>query len=529
MLNGNMKYPIRPWDETLTESKMMAPSRKIAEETGYPVDLFPPVLRDVIVALFRDIDAPIELISGTVLSAVSLACQPFIDIQFPDGRVKPCSLYNIILANSGERKSTIFSLIMKPFFDFENKDNYVRKEKMAEYNTAVEVWNIRRKSIIKGINKKIANGEDYASEQNDLKILNMTKPITPRKMKLTYTDTTPEAMQRGLYDNIPWAGLISDEASVFFEGRAKNNLGFLNELWDGGRIDVERRSENSFVVDDARFTMLLMVQHDIFKQYFKDHGGKAAGSGFLSRFLISFIPPTQVRRLSSRNDVYSSELNNFHVRINEILADLSSNPNEQKKSRRTICLSSDAKIELNNFYRRVEQEIANNYQHNTVKSTLMKLPENALRIAALLQYFHNREATVISTDNLACAIELASYYSDRTVALFWTEFATTEQDAEVVYAWLRKTLRKPDVFGGLFNEPNKSVVNNFDEAMEHSIERSECIKRADIQRKIGSRPLRKDGNRLNKALKRLEEESKITVRRERNSNGRMSEYIYLQI
>jgi hypothetical protein len=188
------------------------------------------------------------------------------------------------LANSGERKSTIFSLVMKPFFEFEKQDKYNREEKVAEYNTEMEVWNIRRKTITKLINQKIKKGESYTSEQEELKILNMTKPVMPRKMKLIYTDTTPEAMQRGLYDNIPWAGLASDEASVFFEGRDKNNLGFLNELWDGAMVDVERRGENSFSVDDSRFTMLLMVQHDIFKQYFKRHGTKAAGSGFFVSF-----------------------------------------------------------------------------------------------------------------------------------------------------------------------------------------------------------------------------------------------------
>ncbi|MCE9798039.1 DUF3987 domain-containing protein [Citrobacter portucalensis] len=529
MFNGKMTYPVRPWEETSTESERMAPSRKLAEDTGYPVDLLPPVLRDVIVALFRDVDAPLELISGTIISAVSLACQSFIDIQFPDGRIKPCSLYNIILANSGERKSTIFSLVMKPFFEFEKQDKYNREEKVAEYNTEMEVWNIRRKTITKLINQKIKKGEGYTSEQEELKILNMTKPVMPRKMKLIYTDTTPEAMQRGLYDNIPWAGLASDEASVFFEGRAKNNLGFLNELWDGAMVDVERRGENSFSVDDSRFTMLLMVQHDIFKQYFKRHGTKAAGSGFLSRFLISFIPPSPVRRLSSRNNVNSAELENFHSRIHEILAGLNSNINAHKKSRRTIVLSSDAQIELEKFYRRVEQEIINNHQHDTIKSMLMKLPENTLRIAALLQYFHNSDASEISTEVFICATYLSGYYGDKTVNLFWTEFATAEQDALVVYGWLRHTLRMPDIFRNMFNENEKNIDNNLTDNVDYGVEGSDFIKRVDIQRRIGSRALRKDGSRLNIALKRLEEESRISIRRERNLNGRISEYIYLQL
>lgn len=525
MFNGDKSYPTRPWGETLNESERMAPSRKLAENTGYPVDLFPPVLRDVIVALFRDVDAPLDLISGTILSAVSLACQSFIEVQLPDGRIKPCSLYNIILANSGERKSTIFSLVMKPFFEFERNDKFNREEKVADYNAEMEVWNIKRKAIVKLINKKITKGEECSYELEELKILNMTKPAMPRKMKLIYTDTTPEALQRGLYDNIPWAGLASDEASVFFEGRAKNNLGFLNELWDGAMVDVERRGENSFSVDDNRFTILLMVQHDIFKQYFKRHGNKATGSGFLSRFLISFISPSPVRSLSSLGNVNSTELNIFHSRINEILSNLNPNINVHKKTRRTIGLSSDAQFELDKFYRKVEQEIINNHQHNAIKSMLMKLPENALRIAALLQYFHNSDALEISTEFFVCATYLAGYYGNITVKLFWTEFATEEQDALVVYNWLKKVLRKPETLTNMFNENEGNSNDN----NGHGVEGEDFIKRVDIQRSIGSRALRNDGYRLNIALKRLEENSRISVRREKNLNGRISEYIYLQL
>ncbi|CAI1931376.1 YfjI family protein [Serratia fonticola] len=529
MFNDMMTYPFRPWGESLDESEKMSSSRKLAEETGYPVDLFPPVLRDVIVALVRDVDAPLDLIAGTVLSAVSLACQAFVEIQFPDGRVKPCSLYNLVLADSGERKSTIYSLVMAPFFNFEKNDKVDSEEKFAEYNSDLQVWNIQIKLATKEINEKIRTGENYASEKDSLKILNLIKPKPPRKMKLIYTDTTPEAMQRGLYDNIPWAGLMSDEASVFFEGRAKNNLGFLNELWDGGSVDVERRGNNSFSVEDCNFTMLLMVQNDIFIRYFKRYGNRATGSGFLSRFLISFIPPSQVRRLSSRNDVNSTELKYFHNRVNKVLSGLKSGINKKKNERKRLTLSPGAQIELNSFYRKVEQEISNHRQYNAIKASLMKLPENALRIAGLLQYFHDQTKKEISTDIFLCAMNLAGYYGNNTINLFWTTFATPEQDAEVVYAWLRGKLPAPKIFEGMFSDVNPEAKDSeLDKEQENEPDMN-CIKRADIQRYISKGYLRKDGSRLNAAIKRLEDESKIWVKREKNHNGRMTEYIYLQL
>lgn len=531
MFNDMMTYPFSSWGESLDESEKMSASRKLAEETGYPVDLFPPVLRDVIVALVRDVDAPLDLIAGTVLSAVSLACQAFVEIQFPDGRVKPCSLYNLVLADSGERKSTIYSLVMAPLFDFEKSDKIDSEEKFAEYNAELQVWNIQIKLATKEINEKIRAGEDFASEKESLKILNMIKPKPPRKMKLIYTDTTPEAMQRGLYDNIPWAGLMSDEASVFFEGRAKNNLGFLNELWDGGSVDVERRGNNSFSVDDCKFTMLLMVQNDIFVRYFKRYGNRASGSGFLSRFLVSFIPPSQVRRLSSQSDVNSQELKNFHDRINEILSGFKVDINNDKMGRQRLVLSSRAQVDLENFYRKVEQEILLNRQYNAIKASLMKLPENALRIAGLLQYFYEKESKEISADNFSCAIRLAGYYGNNTLSLFWTTFATPEQDIEVVYAWLKLKLQVPSIFGDMIPNINDEVIKDSDRELGDNQEKElklERIKKVDIQRGINKLYLRQDGSRLNKAIKRLEDEGKILITRDKNSNGRVTEWIYLQ-
>jgi hypothetical protein len=488
------------------------------------------VLRDVIVALVRDVDAPIELIAGTVLSAVSLACQALIEIQTPDGRVKPCSLYNLVLADSGERKSTIYSLVMAPFLDFEKNGNIDNEEDFSEYNADLQIWNVQNKLIVREINKKIKEGKDYESEKEDLKILNMTKPRPPKRMKLIYADTTPEAMQRGLHDNIPWAGLMSDEASVFFEGRAKNNLGFLNELWDGASVDIERRGNNSFSVDDCRFTMLLMVQNDIFSRYFKRYGNKATGSGFLSRFLISFIPPSQVRRLSTQNNVNGLELKCFHERINKILSHLNTYVNKKGKERKKLTLSPDAQRELEGFYRKVEYEISQHHQYNAIKASLIKLPENTLRIAGLLQYFHNENENEIHVDVFICAMALAGFYGNKTIDLFWTVFATPEQDVEYVYAWLKGKLFTPNTpYYPVVNEDRRETTSydNWRNGPPSKHSNENRIKKVDIQRLIGKRHLR-EGGRLNKAITRLEEENRIWIERKKNYNGRVTEWIYLQ-
>lgn len=88
-------------------------------EMTYPLDSYPPFIRETISAIQRDVQAPIELIGSAVMAAVSLACQGLIKIRYQDGRITPCSTYYIVIAPSGERKTAVYSLVTKPFYDFE--------------------------------------------------------------------------------------------------------------------------------------------------------------------------------------------------------------------------------------------------------------------------------------------------------------------------------------------------------------------------------------------------------------------------
>jgi len=54
--------------------------------------------------------APEFMILSQMLSVMSIAAQPLVDIRTPVGMQLPVSLYFLILAASGERKSTVDKL-----------------------------------------------------------------------------------------------------------------------------------------------------------------------------------------------------------------------------------------------------------------------------------------------------------------------------------------------------------------------------------------------------------------------------------
>ena len=80
----------------------------------FPVHVFPSLIRNAIYEVERQTQAPLSLISASALGAISLVCQNRIDVCRLNGLCSPVSLFLLTLAESGERKSTVDKIFMKP-------------------------------------------------------------------------------------------------------------------------------------------------------------------------------------------------------------------------------------------------------------------------------------------------------------------------------------------------------------------------------------------------------------------------------
>ncbi|MEX5989660.1 DUF3987 domain-containing protein [Providencia hangzhouensis] len=55
---------------------------------------------------------------------------------------------------------------------------------------------------------------------------------------------------------------------------------FLNSIWDGHCFQVERKTMQSFQIENGRITLSVMVQQAIFEEYLKKQGHKSEGKRF---------------------------------------------------------------------------------------------------------------------------------------------------------------------------------------------------------------------------------------------------------
>ena len=75
--------------------------------------------------------APIELILIVLLGVMAFSCQDKFDVQLKNGRTFT-SLYLLLLARSGSRKSTVFKALMETIHQMEKgmKNIFLEKEKI---------------------------------------------------------------------------------------------------------------------------------------------------------------------------------------------------------------------------------------------------------------------------------------------------------------------------------------------------------------------------------------------------------------
>nr|WP_145598729.1 DUF3987 domain-containing protein [Yersinia alsatica] len=333
-------------------TKLLQPEKSISETT-YPVNAFPPVMRELIQAYHEETHIPLEMIGSTVLAAAAIACQSHINVTLPhSGKQEPCSLYLLTIAESGEGKSTVSNRIMSPFEDFSREMKQSYQCQLEDYHQDLNIWTLEKKALESTFQKRFKRGENVEQEKKGMNTHTRNKPKKPRCLNFLYADTTPKTIIQGLSE-YPDAGIILDEAMIFFKGFLKNNLGLLNNAWDGKSYQLTRSNEESFDIS-ACLTLYLMSQPEILKDYMEKHGETARGSGFFSRFLFTQVKSTIGNRPITTDYRRSEEaLKPFHDTIHRLLKSQMNRFLEKEHTKKTLELNSNAL----NIWRELQSDI----------------------------------------------------------------------------------------------------------------------------------------------------------------------------
>lgn len=368
----------------------------------YPVEAFPLKAREVINELADNVQAPLDIVALSVLSAMSAVSQARVKVSLPiGGQPKPVSLFILAVAVSGDRKTTVDNLVFRSLREYDNLLQEQYELAMKRYRCEHRVWSAKERYLIRQVNR---DDDENESLRTALEAHYEIEPNEPRLQR----QVRQNASERAVIDALAGSGesftLISDEGGVVLRSPLFRNSAFLNKIWDGGPVILDRAHGVSLAAKDTRVTASIMVQPQVLQDFVRDHGETLRGSGFFARFLMSRPQSRQGSRIVLNADFSWPALDKFHEIIASFLAQ--KDPND-----RVLEFDEDAKRLWIDFVNQTEMEIRPGGCLSEINDFASKVGEIVARVAAIFHYFGNQEGC-ISSDTVKRAIDVVCYHVD---------------------------------------------------------------------------------------------------------------------
>lgn len=417
--------------------------------TPYPVDALPQVIGDAVREVQAYVKAPMALVAGCALSALSIACQGLFNVSRNGMTPVPASLYLLTVADSGERKTSTEGYFFQAFSQYEREIETRLQAEKQERDSRIAAWSMTREGILSLIKKEASKGGDVEGAQQKLLDHDQVKP-EPLKMPkyMVGGDVTPEGLARAIGKQWPSRGVVSSEAGTFFGSHAMGNdsitrtLSFFNTLWDGKPYEVTRSGNagaDSYTIHSARLTLSLQVQAATLQAFFEKNGHLARGTGFLARFLIAWPETTQGTRYILETDkAPSAAIARFSDHITRLLQDdsLQSVIEGEHLEPKTLLMSDEANKLWVDHHNVIESQLSPAGELESIRDVASKAAENTARLAAL---FHAIEGggDTIGRDSVAKAAKVSAWYLVESLR-FFSEIALPEdtQRAVILEKWL---------------------------------------------------------------------------------------------
>lgn len=418
-----------------------------------PVHVLADPLQEVIKAIEATTQAPLALIVSSVFSAIGLACQDMIDVSPKKGLVHPTNLYFVTLADSGERKTAVDELVMRPFRQLEREAEERFNHEYQEYEVEISVSQTEIAANKAAFKKMTIGGEDTTAIKQSLRALEVAKPRPPKRQKWLLKDVTTAAIREALPEFGYSIGVVSDEAGNLLASDFMRETSELNSKWGAKPISAVRANKHVFI-EDYRFSLSMMIQRQPFKRFLDRKGAQARESGFFARCLICEPASTQGSRfitpeIGVTEDVVNTALKDFGCRIKE----LSCNSMERRTAglpRECLTLSPEASADWLRAFNKIESQIGPLGELREFSDVSSKYMEHVSRLAAVMEYFTTGNL-IISLKQLDAAIAIVDWYSNQFVNLFKVDTTPDEiRHANEVERWLEENMFRST--NGLFNK-----------------------------------------------------------------------------
>jgi hypothetical protein len=410
----------------------------------YPLNAFHLAVREAAYEVLEHTQAPDALVGMSFIHCLTMACQGLIDVKLPTGQLKAVSQNMLIIAESGERKTTVYGLVLKPFHDADNEAIVMYRSSLEQFKIDDEQWKATSKGITRAISKAISNGESTTELRRMLSELAELKPKKPRLRYFLRQDITDKAIMEALQGDGESIAISIDEGHVYFKSAASSSFGLLNRIWDSpDSLNLNRADLEFLFAKNPRGSVCIMTQSAPFKGYLEKRGTVARGSGHWARYLVAWPQSTQGYRSVKPGEQVWKYLPKFHGRVSELLEKYRIMIESGKVERETIEFSEEANARWYELAAQAEGMLRPGEYLSDINDFASKIMEIVARLAAAMHYFNN-EGGKITYDTLQRAFALVHWHIEEFKRLFSPQYVMSQDmiDTQDVLKCLRNRIWK---------------------------------------------------------------------------------------
>ena len=382
-------------------------------------------------AIAREYEGSHSIVTHAMIAAFVAAYQhhTIVDDPLDPSKKVKIILYLITLAASGEKKSFLTDLLLKPILEHQQKLRDLNQQTPSHDKQLKAVWKIKKDVISSELKAAYKNGCDNADElEQRLQEHIAQEPKAMPPIKFLLEGATAASLKKCLASSSIHPMVCSSEAIAFLKGLDETYVAMLNRAWDGQSMTFET-FHHPLDIPNPTLSMSLLTQTAVF---IKKIVGKSlmGDSGFWARCLMSVAAPF-VPFYTPPNERQDGKA--FIERIHEKLRAQLAAPRA-----RHLTLSHTADMQWKHVFNCIKNNVKiPNSKESLTPAFANKMPEHILRLAAVIHLIYE-EGDVIDTASIDVATSLVKGFHETQLRLFSQYYCPPQlySDACQLHEWL---------------------------------------------------------------------------------------------
>ncbi|PPU36959.1 MULTISPECIES: DUF3987 domain-containing protein [unclassified Xanthomonas] len=399
-----------------------------------------PTYQAAVLEATEDHQTPKKMAYYIAATACCAAAQGMFDVEKPRGGRVGLSMYTLICAKSGERKTVLDNEFFRAFTDMNDELSALEAAHVQQLQGNLRAWTRKYRALNAKYAALAKEGRDTADIDDQIRQHEMNKPEERGRMKLMFKDANVQVVKNGLAALPSVAWLSGDSWKLLNEVILPSDAD-LCDIWSNQRIDVARITTDSFVVMEPRLAKCLMLQPDKLKGIMAGRGKASIDSGYMARILFSWVGTTQGQRLSRIGTVSKACRDRFTQNLKTLLGQYIDLARAGECTRTTLKFSPQAAYVWMKYLDYVEYEIREGGRYHSATDHASKLADVVARLAAAFHVTERFESD-IGEDCVLAAIALCDEGSKD-----YMEYIVPKDqeglDALKLYDWMVKKFRNP--------------------------------------------------------------------------------------